>query len=142
MPRATCRPTLHMRRTATLVGLATLSLAACGSDPMQRTEERYCTEVGDHLADLGSPSIASAADIERVLDAWRTVSRSAPIAVQAEWESVVEALEAASTVDPADPESVQAMADQARAAEPAANLIITYTFTKCGAIIGIAPPPP
>jgi len=121
---------------------AATTLVACGGDPMQRTEERYCTEVGNHLAELATPVLATDSDIDDTIDAWRTVSRSAPVAVQAEWETVVEAMETAATIDPADPDSVQSAADTARASEPAANLILTYTLSKCGATIGVAPAAP
>jgi len=49
---------------------------------------------------------------------------------------MMSSLETAVTVDPADPASMQLVADTARASEPAANRVITYTQQKCGALIG------
>ncbi|MDO8362334.1 MAG: hypothetical protein Q7V88_05520 [Actinomycetota bacterium] len=129
-------------RLGTLVALGLLSLSACGDDdPDQRSESNYCTQVGNHLAEINSPAIATSADIERTIAAWKAVAASAPLAVEAEWYTMVANLETASTVDPDDPASMQLVADSARASEPAANLVITYTRQKCGANIG-APAPP
>lgn len=147
MPTSLARPRSRRASVAaavgSLCGLTALAIVvgSCGDDPMQRTEERYCTEVGNHLAQLSSPVLATTADVDAALEAWRTVSRSAPVAVQAEWETVVAAMETAAAVDPNDPASLQRAADQARQSEPAANLILTYTLSKCGAAIGAAPTP-
>ena len=121
---------------AALIALTCFVLGACGDDADQRTEANYCTQVGNHLADLNSPSITADGDIDRVMNAWRTVSKSAPIAVQAEWETMVANLETAITVDPNDPASMQLVADTARKSEPSANRVITYTQQRCGALIG------
>lgn len=130
-------------RTTTLaVAVLALTFTACGENADQRSESSYCTQVGNHLADLNSPVIAADRDIERVLDAWRTVSKSAPIAVQAEWETMVSNLETAITVDPNDPASMQLVADTARRSEPAANRVINYTQQRCGALIGSVAPTP
>jgi hypothetical protein len=124
---------------AATVGCA-VALAACGDDPTERSESNYCTEVGNHLSDLNSPALAVPADIDRVIASWRTVARSAPLAIEAEWNTMVSNLETAATVDPNDPVSMQRVADSARSSEPAANLILTYTQQKCGADITTATP--
>jgi len=116
------------------VGLA-VSLSACGGDPQQRSESNYCVQVNANLADLNSPVLTLPTDIDRVIAAWRAVARSAPLAIEAEWDTMVNNLETASTVDPADAASMQRVADTARRSEPAANLVITYTQQKCGAVI-------
>lgn len=113
-----------------------LGLVACGDDAKQRSEANYCTQVGNHLTDLNSPAIAEDADIDRVLKSWRTVARSAPLAIEAEWDTMVANLETAVTVDPNDPASMQRVADTARSSEPAANRVIAYTEQRCGAVIG------
>jgi len=132
-------------RTITLVALLALAfgaVSACGDDVDQRSEANYCTQVSNHLTDLNSPAITADGDIDRVLGAWRTVSRSAPIAVQAEWETMVANLETAVTVDPDDSASMQLVADTARRSEPAANRVISYTQQRCGALIGSVAPTP
>jgi hypothetical protein len=116
-----------------------LALVSCGSDS-DRTAGRYCTEVGDHLAQLNAPTVGSQADIDAMLQAWRTVARSAPLAVQPEWEALLNNVETMATVDASDPESVQKVVDSARQNEPAANRVIDYTFNVCGATIGKVTP--
>ena len=65
---------------------------------------------------------------------------AAPIEIEAEWNTMMAALQTAVTVDANDPVSVQKVADTARASEPAANRVIDYTFTKCNATIGDVAP--
>lgn len=121
--------------------VASLWLAACsGGGEAVRTEGVYCTEVGDRLADLNTTSFGDAATVDRVLESWREVSLTAPLAVQAEWERVLAAITLAAEVDPSDAEAVQAMADSLREAQPAADRVIDYTYRVCGAVIGgVAP---
>jgi len=118
------------------------ALVACSDDATTRTEGNYCSEVSAHLADLSSPVIATPADIDRVLDSWRAVAATAPLAVQQEWNIVVISMETAAAVDPNDPASVQHVADTARASERAANRVISYTLERCGAQIGTPPAAP
>ena len=47
-------------------------------------------------------------------------------------------LEAAATVDPSDPASVQTVADMARSSQHAATAIADYTSKVCGVTIGNA----
>ena len=131
-----------LQRALVLAAVAGSGLVACSNDASQRTEAHYCTEVGNHLADLSAPTIATQADIDRVVTAWRTVSAPAPLAVQDEWEAVIVNLETAATVDPNDPASVQRVADTARATEQASNRVISYTQERCGATIGATPAAP
>jgi hypothetical protein len=107
----------------------------CSSTP-DRSEGRYCTEVGNHLAQLNQPSLRNTDDIAAMLTTWRKIADAAPIAIQVEWDTVLGAMARAASVNSKDPTSLQKAADGARAAEPAANRVIDYTFQKCGATIG------
>ena len=117
-----------------------LGLVACGDDADQRSEANYCTQVGNHLSELGTTDIADDADVDRVVRAWRAVADSAPLAIEAEWDTMIANLETAITVDPTDEASMQKVADTARASEPAANRVITYTQQRCNALIGSVAP--
>ncbi len=117
-----------------------LGISACGNDPDARSEGRYCTEVGDHLTALNSPVLTTGADVDATMEAWRTVARSAPLAIEKEWTIMLASMETASTVDPADPASMQKVADTARASEPYANRVIEYTYSLCQALIGSVTP--
>ncbi len=117
-----------------------LGITACGSDPEARSEGRYCTEVGDHLNALNSPALTTSAQVDATMQEWRTVARSAPLAIEKEWTIMLASMETASTVDPADPASMQKVADTARASEPYANRVIEYTYSLCQAVIGSVTP--
>ncbi len=118
---------------------ATVSLVGACGNADERSESAYCGQVADHLTELNSPTISSPIDIGLVLAAWRSVASSAPVAIEPEWNTMVDAMETAVTVDPEDPESLQKVADTARASEPAAKRVVSYTQERCGLTIGVAP---
>ena len=118
---------------------ATVVFAGACSDPDPRTETAYCGQIAENLEDLNSPVISDITDIGRVLRAWRAVAAAAPVAVEAEWDTMVDAMETAITVDPNEPESLHKVADTARASEPAAKRVVSYTQERCGLTIGVAP---
>ena len=129
---------MQVVRNLAFVGLTLAFASACGdADP--RSEAAYCGQVASHSSDLNSPVIETSLDIGRVLAAWRTVSNAAPIAIQPEWATMVDSMETAVTVDANDPESLQKVADTARASEPAAKRVVSYTLERCGITIGVAP---
>ncbi len=125
-------------RHLAVVAAACAVLGAC-SDDNPRSEAAYCGQVTNHLSDLNSPVVETSLDIGRVLAAWRSVANAAPVAIEPEWGTMVDSLETAVTVDTEDPESMQKVADTARASEPAAKRIVSYTQERCGVTIGIAP---
>ncbi len=118
---------------------ATCAFVGACSDSEQRSESAYCGQVASHLSDLNSPAISTAGDVGRVLAAWRSVANAAPVAIEPEWNTLVDAIETAITVDTEDPESMQEVADTARASEPASKRVISYTQERCGLTIGVAP---
>ena len=130
-----------MKRSSAVAVLviSAVALAACADD-QERSEGRYCTEVGNHLAALNTPPLTNSAEVDDMLEAWRAVADAAPLAVQPEWDRLMAAMETASTVDPSDAEAMQRVADTARSNEPSANRIIDYTFTLCGVRIGEGTP--
>ena len=130
-----------MKRSSAVAVLviSAVALTACADD-QDRSEGRYCTEVGNHLAALNTPPLTNSAEVDDMLEAWRAVADAAPLAVQPEWDRLMAAMETASTVDPSDAEAMQRVADTARSNEPSANRIIDYTFTLCGVRIGDGAP--
>ena len=126
-----------MLRVAAVVATAVF-VGAC-SDPDPRTETAYCGQIAANLEDLNSPDISTITDIGRVLRAYRAVAAAAPVAVEAEWDTMVGVMQTAITVDPNEPESLQKVADTARASEPASKRVVSYTQERCGLTIGVAP---
>ena len=126
-----------MRALGAAAAIAAL-VPACGSAANKGAA--YCGNIEANLAELESPSIATTADIEATLGLYRSITAGAPLAVQPEWQTVVDNLETAATVDPKDPESMQRAADTARRSESAAARIQQYTQQSCGIDIGTPPP--
>jgi len=120
------------------VAAAATFIAACG-DGEPRSEAAYCGRVEANLTDLNDPPITAPSDVGRVLAAWRDVAAAAPIAIDTEWATMIDMLETAITVDPNDPESLQKVSDTARATEPAAKRVTSYTLERCGLTIGVTP---
>lgn len=120
------------------VAMATALVGAC-SDGAERSESAYCGQIAQYQIELNSPVISAPTDIGLVLAAWRSVAHSAPVAIEPEWNTMVDLIETAVTVDPDDPESMQLVADTARASEPAAERVVSYTQERCGLTIGLTP---
>lgn len=120
--------------------LAGLLATACSTDEPLRTEGNYCTEVGNRMVDLETTSFATPDDVARVLASWQAVGATSPIAVEAEWDEVLAAMQQVAVVNPNDVVALQAAADTLREAQPAADRIITYTYRVCGVAIGGVPP--
>ena len=120
-----------------LVAAAVLSSCSEGAG---RTAEGYCGQIQLHLSALNEPAIDDGADIDDAIEVYRTITAAAPAAVEPEWQQLLTSLETASTVDPADPASVQRVADTARATKPAATKVQQYTQQTCA--LRIADPPP
>ncbi|MBI4885386.1 MAG: hypothetical protein HY826_15170, partial [Actinobacteria bacterium] len=90
---------MRVIRLLTAAAPPILLVAAC-SGPAPRDEATYCGQVASHLTDLNTPVIADAIDIGQLLIAWQEVANSAPLAVEAEWNTMIDAMETAATVDP------------------------------------------
>jgi hypothetical protein len=130
-----------LRRACVAAAIA-VTLVACGSDDgPSGTAEGYCALIEANAAALDAPAIATQFDIDATLALYDAVVEAAPLAVRAEWETLGAALRTAAAVNPGDTASVQAAADAARAAEPAARLVADYTADTCGITLSIAPLP-
>ncbi len=120
--------------------LGTGIVTACSEEPL-RTEAGYCDRVRAELTSLVGPVVASGADVDALLDTYRSIANVAPAAVQPEWERVVEVLETVSTVVPSDPASLAAANEAALAGQPAYGAIQRYTQVTCEVAIGTPPTP-
>jgi hypothetical protein len=128
---------------AVLTGAAILS--ACGSDDGGDTQ-RFCTQVASNADAIVTPPLVTEDDIDDTLDLYRDLADVAPIAIEEEWRDLLVNVETASTVDPADPESVQRTVAVAYATERSAVAVKNWVLTNCGVDLGpvatIAPQDP
>jgi len=120
-------------------------MASCAGDAPPATDEQYCATVSASLDQLNAPAIVDSAGIEATAELYRSITAIAPLAVQPEWQTMTSNVEAAATVDPSNPESVQELADMTRSSQHAASTISDYTSKLCGVTIGTPtttlPPP-
>jgi hypothetical protein len=121
-------------------------LGACGGEDVDSAED-YCELVDGHLAELTTPTIEDAGDVDVTVGLYRQLADAAPLAIEPEWRVMVASMEAAAAADPADPPSVQAATDAARESQVSANAVIAYTQQQCGLTLGLpgnttVPPPP
>ena len=123
-------------RNLVVLGAAVAVLSACSDKTPPATDAQYCATVSASLAQLNVPAIVDSTGIDQTSELYRSITSIAPLAVQKEWETMTSTLEAAASVDPNDPASVQRIADMARSSQNAAEAISDYTFRLCGVTIG------
>ena len=130
-----------MRNVVRNVGLIAVvagsAVTACSSDTPPATDGQYCAAISASLEHLNAPAIADDAAVGDTTKLYRSITSIAPLAVQKEWETMTSNVEAAAVVDPADPASVQKVADMARSSQHAASAISDYTSKLCGVTLGV-----
>jgi hypothetical protein len=126
------------RRAAVVAAAAALavSVGACGTDDEAGDGERFCGEIQADVAAIVAPTLASGADVDLLLDRYRTLADLAPEAISEEWDAIVLNVETANTVVADDPESVQRAVAQAYATEPAAAEVQRWLRANCGVDLG------
>ncbi|NND75962.1 MAG: hypothetical protein HKN44_13240 [Ilumatobacter sp.] len=112
-----------------------IGVSACGSDDAG-SAERFCGEVQVHAAELTQPDLTYTDDIEPYLDLYRDIGRLAPLAIEKEWDQLVDAYETASTVVPGDPESEQRALAAIFSTEQSAAAIDSWLERNCAVDIG------
>jgi hypothetical protein len=102
--------------------------------------ESALREAGDVVCAI-TAGLMTPDDIAATIGAYRDIVGHAPAAIEPEWQQLVDALEAASAIDPADPVSVASVTDTALRTAPAAVRIQQFTQQTCTLDIGTPPPP-
>jgi hypothetical protein len=129
----------HHERVAILAALTltVTTLAACGDDGVQSDAERFCGEASTRRDMIVAPPMATEAEVEATLDFYRLMGELAPVAIAEQWNDIVHAMETASTIAPADPDSQQQVALQAYATERSAYEVAVWLKRNCGVDIPI-----
>ena len=115
--------------------LAIAFLGGCARDEAP-SAERFCGEVAANTDALTNPQLASAADIEPLLDLYREVGDLAPLGVKSDWDQIVSAYETASTVVIGDQESEQEALTAIYSSEQSAAAVETWLSANCAVDIG------
>ena len=85
---------------------------------------------------LTQPGLQFTDDIEPFLNLYREIVALAPIAIELEWDQLIDAYETASTVVPGDPESEQSALAAIFSTEKSAAAIDSWLETNCAVDIG------
>ena len=119
----------------TAVGCAAL-LGGCSSDNGPGDAERFCGEVQVNAERLTQPDLQFSDDIEPFLDLYREIGELAPLAIEPEWNQLIDAYETASTVVVGDPESEQAALTSIFSTEKSAAAVDRWLESNCAVDIG------
>jgi hypothetical protein len=112
------------------------ALVACSTDKEGGDAERFCGEIAANQAQLTSPDLATSADIEPLLDLYRTIGDLAPLAIEPEWDQLILNYETASTVVPGDDQSMQTAVAMALQSEQAGARVKQWLVDNCALDIG------
>jgi len=133
MPPMIPRP---VRRSCAVLGSITALavVSACGDDGGDAA--RFCSEVVEHRDELTNPELAFEDDIEPLLDLYREIGESAPLAIEDDWDRLVAAYETASMVIPGDEASEQEALAAIYSSEESAAEIDRWLTANCAVDIG------
>ncbi len=99
-----------------------VAVVSCGKPPV-RSSERFCGELAAHAAAIRTLP-TSVAEIASLIQLYSKIGEVAPLDVEADWSQLVVNLKTADTVNPADPASVQNVANTAYESEQAAIAVV------------------
>jgi hypothetical protein len=131
-----CVATLRRGAAAGLALAVSATLAGGCSSGHEPSESGYCALIGEHETVFTDPTIVDQASITSTVDLYQQITDASPLAIQAEWTTMLASIRVAAAVDPSDPPSVQKAADAARESQVAANRVITYTQQHCSLTLG------
>lgn len=117
-----------------LVGVGLV--AACSNDEPGGDASRFCGEIEANQAGLTAPELTTSADIEPLLELYRSIGELAPLAIEPEWNQLILNYETASTVVPGDDESMQIAVATALQSEEAAASVKQWLVDNCALDIG------
>lgn len=126
------RPRMYALAACAVVGL----LVGCTGSDGAGDAELFCGEVQVNADQLTQPDLQFSDDIEPFLDLYRQIGTLAPIAIELEWNQLIDAYETASTVVPGDPESEQAALKSIYSTEQSAAAVDQWLEANCAVDIG------
>lgn len=125
---------VHIAAVLAVVTAGLLSACSGGSDA--GNTEQFCAEIQANAEQLTQPNLQFSDDIEPLLDLYRDIGSSAPLAIELEWDQLTLAYETASTIVPGDTESEQVALTAIYSTEESAAAVDVWLETNCGVDIG------
>lgn len=108
--------------------LSIVVLSACTST--QRTGTNFCRRLAESLPAIGEP-MATQGEIIEQLTRYERLLEVAPLSIEEDLAVLTDLIRRASTVDAADPDELQALADAAYAANRSADAVAAWTISTC-----------
>jgi hypothetical protein len=130
------------------LGLLAGAVLAVGCANDAGDTQRFCDVVtANRDAIVGAPETVE--EIDEFVGLYQRLAETAPLSIEREWDALVLNYETASTVDPADPESLQRVVTQAVRTERSAVRVRQWLLENCAVDLGepatmaaAEPPPP
>ena len=127
---------MHGCRPFRALGALVVAIAVAGCSSGGSDASRFCEEIAADPSAILTPALGDAEELEASLEHFRDLDRLAPVAIAAQWRSLVDALETATTVVVTDPDSVKRTKAVAYATERSAVEINAWIRTNCGVDLG------
>lgn len=119
------------RAAATAVALVLASAPVQGCTGTPRTTANFCTRLSTMLPAIGTVP-ATPMEVDDMVARYDLLLEVAPLEVEDDLRSVAEVFRAASTMDPADADSVQRVVDLAYLSELSAADAARWVSASCG----------
>lgn len=115
-----------------------LLAAGCGvlDDDDGGDASRFCGEIAANAQQLTQPELRFDDDVAPLLALYREIGRFAPLAIEPEWQQLVDAYETAAAVVPGDEESEQRALAAIYSAESSAAAVDRWLDENCAVDIG------
>ncbi len=97
---------------------------------------RFCGEIAANAERLTQPQLQFDDDIEPLLDLYREIGEFAPLAIEPEWDQLVDAYETAASVVPGDEVSEQQALAAIYSSESAAAAVDRWLMENCAVDLG------
>lgn len=124
-------PVPRHRVVAAVVGVAVATLVtSCGDDA--GSNEAFCQAIAENADAIVNPQLATQDDAEAHVRLYEEVGADVPLAIEAEWEVLVDTLKTSATVVPGDAASVETARQAAYAAEESAFTVFDWVSANCG----------
>jgi hypothetical protein len=106
-----------------------LSLTACSSSGDRAG--RFCAEVREDPAALTS-GVKATGDVGKVVERFRTLERTAPLAIEDDWARLTELVELAAAIEPGDTTARTRLVTAAYEADQSVQAVVTWVRGVCG----------
>jgi hypothetical protein len=117
------------RLAAPLVGLA-WALVACGGNGGDRAG-RFCAEVKADQPTI-TATVADPTGVEAVVDRFRALEQTAPLAIEDDWQVLTQLVETAAAISPGDAAARTRLVTAAHEADRSVQNVVGWVRSVCG----------